>query len=112
MTRFCVDAVWLGTSGFTCTVPSLLPNYDATCPSGRKVMIALEGVTVAYGETEPALRDVSMDVAKGEVVAILGPNGAGKSTLLRAMAGALPAASGSVKLEGKVVAKIERRELA
>jgi iron complex transport system ATP-binding protein len=75
-------------------------------------MIALEGVTVRYGESPPALADVSMDVSKGEVVAVLGPNGAGKSTLLRAMAGALAAASGSVTLDGKDVAKIERRELA
>ena len=75
-------------------------------------MIALDGVTVRYGETEPALRDISMDVGSGEVVAILGPNGAGKSTLLRAMAGSLTAASGSVKLDGKDVAKIERRDIA
>ena len=75
-------------------------------------MIALDGVTVRYGQSEPALRAVSMDVSRGEVVAILGPNGAGKSTLLRAMAGAISAASGSVKLDGKDVGKIERRELA
>ena len=75
-------------------------------------MIALEGVTVRYGESRPAIDRVSMDVGSGEVVAILGPNGAGKSTLLRAMAGSLPAANGTVKLDGKDVAKTERRELA
>ena len=75
-------------------------------------MIALGGVTVRYGESPPAIDGISMDVAKGEVVAILGPNGAGKSTLLRTMAGALSAASGSVELEGQDVTKIERRELA
>ena len=79
-------------------------------------MIALDHVTIRYGaaagDGQAALSDVSMGVAKGEVVAILGPNGAGKSTLLRAMAGALVPASGSVTLDGKDVAKIERRELA
>ena len=75
-------------------------------------MIALEGVTVRYGESQPAIERVSMDVSNGEVVAILGPNGAGKSTLLRAMAGSLPAASGTVKLDGEDVSKTERRELA
>jgi len=75
-------------------------------------MIALDGVTVRYGESPPAIDRISMDVAHGEVVAILGPNGAGKSTLLRAMTGTLSAANGSVKLEGKDIAKIERRELA
>jgi ABC-type multidrug transport system ATPase subunit len=39
-------------------------------------MIALDGVTVRYGEGQPALTAISMDVGKGEVVAILGPNGA------------------------------------
>jgi len=75
-------------------------------------MIALDEVTVRYGESPPAIDRISMDVANGEVVAILGPNGAGKSTLLRAMTGTLSAANGSVKLEGKDIAKIERRELA
>ncbi len=75
-------------------------------------MIALDRVTVRYGESPPALVDVSMDVSQGEVVAILGPNGAGKSTLLRAMAGAMPAASGSVRLDDADVGKIERRALA
>jgi iron complex transport system ATP-binding protein len=74
-------------------------------------MIALEGVTVRYGEGPPALKNVSLGVSRGEVVAILGPNGAGKSTLLRVIAGTLPKA-GAVKLDGTDVTKIERRELA
>lgn len=75
-------------------------------------MIALEKVTVRYGVGIPALNDVSLSVASGEVVAVLGPNGAGKSTLLRVMAGALEPASGSVKLAGKEVKATDRRDLA
>jgi ABC-type polysaccharide/polyol phosphate transport system ATPase subunit len=49
-----------------------------------------------------ALRDVSVNVRKGERVGIIGHNGAGKSTLLRVMAGVYPVASGSVRVEGSI----------
>jgi iron complex transport system ATP-binding protein len=75
-------------------------------------MIALDGVTVRYGEGDAALSSVSLEVALGEIVAVLGPNGAGKSTLLRAIAGTLPASSGSVRLGGEDVASLDRRTLA
>jgi branched-chain amino acid transport system ATP-binding protein len=47
------------------------------------------------------VRDLSLHVAGGEVVALLGPNGAGKTTSLMTMAGALPAISGQVLLDGQ-----------
>jgi len=78
-------------------------------------MIALEGVTAGYvggGHPLVALRDVSLGVAAGEVVAVLGPNGAGKSTLLRAMAGTLTPSTGRVRFEGKDLASFDRRALA
>jgi len=48
----------------------------------------------------PALHDVSLQVAAGEIVALLGPNGAGKTTLMRAIAGRLRLDSGSVRILG------------
>jgi len=54
---------------------------------------------VAYGD-RPVLRDVSMCVTAGEVVAILGANGSGKSTLIRAILGLIPLRAGSVTLFG------------
>ncbi|MGX7679255.1 ABC transporter ATP-binding protein [Jatrophihabitans sp. DSM 45814] len=60
-------------------------------------MLRVTDLTAGYGDTV-VLRDVSLEVRSGQVVALLGPNGAGKTTLLRAIAGELPALSGSVHL--------------
>ncbi|SCE66272.1 zinc transport system ATP-binding protein [Micromonospora haikouensis] len=61
-------------------------------------------ITVAHGvvgyDGRPVLRDVSLAVDTGEVVAILGANGSGKSTLIRAVLGLVPLHSGSVALFG------------
>ena len=48
-------------------------------------------------------RDVDLDIAQGEFVAILGPNGAGKSTLIRAVLGLIPLSAGSVRVFGRPV---------
>lgn len=62
-------------------------------------VIALRAVSHAYSRT-PALREVSLTVEPGEVVAVTGPSGCGKSTLLHAAAGLLEPQAGSVELLG------------
>jgi branched-chain amino acid transport system ATP-binding protein len=57
--------------------------------------LALERITAGYGQTT-VLRDVSLEVRPGSVVALLGPNGAGKTTLLRVAAGLLKPSVGTV----------------
>ncbi|MEU4713565.1 metal ABC transporter ATP-binding protein [Micromonospora purpureochromogenes] len=61
-------------------------------------------ITVTHGvvgyDGRPVLRDVSLTVTAGEVVAVLGANGSGKSTLIRAVLGLVPLAAGSVALFG------------
>jgi branched-chain amino acid transport system ATP-binding protein len=59
----------------------------------------LKGVTCGYGRTV-VLRDVSLQVPAGRVVALLGPNGAGKTTLLRTVSGFLRPSAGTVELFG------------
>ncbi len=62
-------------------------------------MIEAIGITRHYG-VRPVLRDLSLRVETGELVAIMGPNGAGKTTLLKVLAGALPPQSGHVLVDG------------
>jgi branched-chain amino acid transport system ATP-binding protein len=63
-------------------------------------MLEVTDLCVRYGSVE-ALRDVSIKVETGSLVAILGANGAGKSTLLRAISGIARAASGTIALRGE-----------
>ena len=68
-------------------------------------LLAVDGLTVAYG-TVLALRDVSLDVGRGEIFGVLGPNGAGKTTLLRTIAGALRPQRGTVSFEGSRLTRL------
>ena len=63
-------------------------------------MLEVEGLEVNYGRTR-AVKNMSLTVAEGEVVAVLGANGAGKTSLLRALQGAVRPSGGSVLLNGK-----------
>jgi branched-chain amino acid transport system ATP-binding protein len=65
-------------------------------------MLELRHVTAGYGDTV-VLRDVSLVVPEGSVVALLGANGAGKTTLLRVASGLLTPRSGQVVLDGRDV---------
>jgi putative ABC transport system ATP-binding protein len=65
--------------------------------------LTLETASIAYGAADPVLRDVSLEVRAGELLAVTGTSGAGKSTLLSAMAGLLAPATGRVLVDGDVL---------
>jgi iron complex transport system ATP-binding protein len=72
--------------------------------------LRFEAVAYRYGEGPEALRELSAEVAPGEVTAILGPNGAGKTTLLHVALGWLKPLRGRVLLDGRPVGAMSRRE--
>jgi ABC-type branched-chain amino acid transport systems, ATPase component len=63
-------------------------------------LLRLDGLEVGYGALT-AVRDVSLEVGAGEVVALIGANGAGKTTTLKAITGLLPLRRGSIALDGE-----------
>ena len=67
--------------------------------------VELERVTCTY-DGAPVLSDVSLRIEVGAFVGIVGPSGAGKTTLLRVLLGAVPAASGRVRLFGKDLGRL------
>ena len=68
--------------------------------SAKPAMLELRGVDVAYGGVA-AVRNLSLEVRRGEIVGLIGPNGAGKSTTLHAIMGLVPARAGEILLSGQ-----------
>ena len=65
-------------------------------------MLEVDGLEVRYGAV-PAVRNITLDVQRGEIVGLIGPNGAGKSTTLHAIMGVIPAHAGDVRLAGRSI---------
>ena len=75
-------------------------------PLSKDALVSLRGISKHFGEGETridALRDISIDIAPGEVVALRGPSGSGKTTLLNVIACILDPSGGSMSLDGEVV---------
>jgi len=66
------------------------------------LLLQVEALDVAYDDVQ-VLWAVSLEVRRGEIVALIGSNGAGKTTLLRAISGVVPARRGQVRLRGQDV---------
>ncbi|HEY7552441.1 MAG TPA: ABC transporter ATP-binding protein [Hyphomicrobiaceae bacterium] len=62
-------------------------------------MLEVDRLSSRYGRIQ-ALREVSLEVRRGEIVALVGGNGAGKTTLLRAISGVQPASGGTIRFKG------------
>jgi branched-chain amino acid transport system ATP-binding protein len=75
------------------------------------MMLSLTSLNAYYGRAH-ILFDLSIDVAKGEVVVLLGRNGAGKSTTLKAIMGLVPPATGRVIFDGQDIAGLPSHVIA
>jgi iron complex transport system ATP-binding protein len=74
-------------------------------------ILEVEGLSAGYGNG-PVIRDISFSVEKGEFVAVLGRNGSGKSTLIKALQNLLKYETGEVRVEGRDIFGLNRREIA
>ena len=74
-------------------------------------MLVVEDVFAGYEPGVPIVRGASIEISRGEIVAVLGPNGAGKSTLIKAIAGVVPKFSGRVVLDGEDITHRKPHEM-
>ena len=63
-------------------------------------VLRMRGVSKTFGAVA-ALKNVDLDVNRGEVLALVGDNGAGKSTLIKILSGVFPSDSGTIYIDGK-----------
>jgi len=73
-------------------------------------LVELEDVAFGFGE-QPIFSGLSLSIPRGKVVAIMGGSGSGKTTLLRLISGQLRPRHGEVKVAGRLVPKLDQREL-
>src|SRR6056297_2333155 len=77
-----------------------------TVETEKETLIKIENMSVLYGKEEKstlALKDINLEIKRGEFVCVLGPSGCGKSTLLKTIAGYLKPTSGQCLMQGKKI---------
>lgn len=91
------------------TYPERKPGALIPVPQG---FLRVEGISVAAPAREAAiLRNVSFELAPGQVLGVLGPSGSGKSTLARSIVGVWPCRTGRIRLDGFDLAGWDRNDL-
>lgn len=79
--------------------------------ASEKTMLQVSGIDTFYGKSR-ILNNVSVDVRRGEAVALLGRNGAGKSTVLKSIMGIAPVANGRIVLDGREIQDLPPEQIA
>lgn len=94
-------------SDFAIRVKNIKKVYKLYDKPSLRIKEAFSLSKKKYHKEFSALKDVSFEVKKGEMLGIIGKNGAGKSTLLKIITGVLTPTDGSIEIEGKVSALLE-----
>jgi ATP-binding cassette subfamily B protein len=88
-------------------VPTEADRGGRDLEAGQPGHVVFERVSFTYpGAAEPALRDVSLDIAPGRMLAVVGRNGAGKSTLIKLLAGLYRPSSGRILIDGQDIREL------
>ncbi|MGO1184452.1 MAG: ABC transporter ATP-binding protein [Micrococcaceae bacterium] len=103
------------------SVPRLGDSYEVAEPepvteavkAGAMYAVEAKGISIAYehrGKQRNVVHDVSFTVAPGEIMGLVGESGSGKSTIAKSVLGLLPITAGSMKLYGKELTSLSRKD--
>lgn len=91
--------------------PTTLPSTSVATPSGSDhALLTLTNIESAYGPVK-AIRGVSLEVKKGQIVTLLGSNGAGKTTLLKTISGIMDPVRGSIEFANEDITGVESSDI-
>jgi phospholipid/cholesterol/gamma-HCH transport system ATP-binding protein len=79
-------------------------------PATEQSLISLQQVSMRFGP-QPVLRDISLDVARGQTLVVIGESGCGKTVLLKLVIGLMRPSAGKVFFDGRVLIDLREREL-
>jgi len=96
---------------YTGTGTPVVMLRDSCADGQQEELLAFDRVNSYYGKSH-ILNDASLNVRRGEIVALLGRNGAGKSTLLKALTGLVRPADGTIVFDGKNIAGMSAPDIA
>lgn len=85
-------------------------NRSMNGPMKDGSVLSARDISFRWRQDQPLLEDISLDVARGQTLAILGPNGAGKTTLLSILSGRLSPRAGSISLNRRSLNSYSARE--
>jgi energy-coupling factor transport system ATP-binding protein len=91
--------------------PAVVPLLQPEDPPGAPI-VRFEHASFAYEPGHPVLHDVSLDIHRGDIVAVLGPNGAGKTTLIKHAIGLLKPTEGRVLVDGRDTRQLSVAQVA
>jgi putative ABC transport system ATP-binding protein len=95
--------------------PSRINFGGVNSPKTSNIAIAARGVEMVFysgAGSYHALKNINLDIQKGDIQLLMGPSGSGKTTLLSILAGILTPTDGSVKLLGKEITNLSKQKLA